>query len=136
MTQIPLFHRFAEAHKKLFTFSLDLGIDLSGIRASASEKIIEVASVKLETGGSEPDSQALASTTTIVRNSNLSRRIDSLISFTMTFCDQFFDGKHYNEVPIWQRSVLKAGNALKGPSIIIEVRIHPKIPAHSAHSYI
>ncbi|KAJ7456876.1 Hydantoinase/oxoprolinase-domain-containing protein [Mycena latifolia] len=90
--------QFAAAHKTMFTFNLDLDVEISMLRAVASEVVGDIPSVAFPAGTATPDDSAKAATTRL-----------------------YFEGKHYEDVQIWDRASLKAGNTLQGPCIITEV---------------
>ncbi|KAJ7079953.1 Hydantoinase/oxoprolinase-domain-containing protein [Mycena belliarum] len=90
--------QFAAAHKTMFTFNLDLDVEIAMLRAVASEIVEDIPSVAFESGTATPDDSAQAATTRL-----------------------YFEGKHFENVQIWDRALLKAGNKLHGPCIITEM---------------
>ncbi|KAJ6463755.1 Hydantoinase/oxoprolinase-domain-containing protein [Mycena vulgaris] len=90
--------QFAAAHKTMFTFNLDLDVEISMLRAVASEIVEDIPTVGFAAGTATPDDSAKAATTRL-----------------------YFEGKHYEDVQIWDRGALKAGNKLQGPCIITEM---------------
>lgn len=58
--------RFTELHTTQFTFSLDLEIDISGLRAIASEILAAIPETTIQTGDIKPDKDALVALTSIV----------------------------------------------------------------------
>ncbi|KAF9264931.1 hypothetical protein L218DRAFT_958096 [Marasmius fiardii PR-910] len=104
--------RFDALHKKLFTFSLDLDIEIVNLRAIAEELATDIATAKLPRGAEDgiPAGEAVESRTEI-----------------------FYLGKTYTDVPIYQRSLLRAGDKLPGPCIITETDSNTLItPTHRA----
>ncbi|KAI0320578.1 Hydantoinase/oxoprolinase-domain-containing protein [Amylostereum chailletii] len=97
--------RFKASHTKLFTFSLDLQVEVVNLRAVVEEKVKDVVTPALPKGEARPVKEAILTSTTIVRDA---------IYWTV------HHGTAYKDVPIYDRSMLQAGNQLPGPCIISE----------------
>ncbi|KAI0035796.1 Hydantoinase/oxoprolinase-domain-containing protein [Vararia minispora EC-137] len=82
--------RFKDAHTTLFTYALDLDVEVVNLRAVVEEKVKEVVTPSLQTGNGTPSE----STT--------------------------HNGKTHTDVPIYDRALLRVGNRLQGPCIITE----------------
>ncbi|KAL0578437.1 hypothetical protein V5O48_003536 [Marasmius crinis-equi] len=105
-----LHERFEALHRKLFTFSLDLDVEIVIVRAVAIEEMTSIATAKLPTGTGSPDPGAIKQKTEI-----------------------FFSGQTYSDVPIYERSLLRAGDKLSGPCVITEIDSNTLItPTHRA----
>ena len=59
--------RFKQAHTKLFTFSLELPVELVTIRVVAEENVKDIAFTTLQRGTGKPMEGSVAGATTIVR---------------------------------------------------------------------
>ncbi|KAG7092203.1 hypothetical protein E1B28_008571 [Marasmius oreades] len=102
--------RFDSLHRKMFTFSLNLDIEIVNLRAVAEEIAGSTATAKLSAGSGTPSSEAVLDTTEI-----------------------FYSGQKFSNVPIYERYMLRAGNQLPGPCIITEVDSNTLItPTHRA----
>uniref|UniRef100_A0A0W0FFU6 PI-PLC Y-box domain-containing protein n=1 Tax=Moniliophthora roreri TaxID=221103 RepID=A0A0W0FFU6_MONRR len=102
--------RFEAFHSKIFTFSLDLDIEIVNLRAIAIEEMKSVATAKLPFGSGSPSRDAIRDTTSI-----------------------FYAGQAFHNVPIYERTLLKAGDQLTGPCIITETDSNTLIaPSHRA----
>ncbi|KAJ7336259.1 Hydantoinase/oxoprolinase-domain-containing protein [Mycena albidolilacea] len=91
---------FTALHHSLFTYSLDLRVEVINLRSRAeevSEDVILKELTKSETDG-VPCSDALTGRTQI-----------------------YWNGTTYTEVPIWERTGLRDGDHIAGPAIITEM---------------
>jgi 5-oxoprolinase (ATP-hydrolysing) len=59
--------RFKEAHTTLFTYALDLDVEVVNLRAVVEEKVKEVVTPPLEIGEAIPSERSIRSRTTLVR---------------------------------------------------------------------
>ncbi|KAF5376570.1 hypothetical protein D9757_008258 [Collybiopsis confluens] len=102
--------RFNESHKTLFTFALENEIELCNLRAVATEVIQEFVSQPLARGHGLPSQESVSHKTSV-----------------------YFAQKSYHDVPIYERSKLKAGDQLAGPCIISEADSNTFVdPIHRA----
>ncbi|KAJ7770468.1 Hydantoinase/oxoprolinase-domain-containing protein [Mycena metata] len=91
---------FTSLHHSLFTYSLDLRVEIINLRSraeEASEDVILKELAKSDDGG-VPSIEALTGKTQI-----------------------YWNGAMYNEVPIWDRAGLRDGDKISGPAIITEM---------------
>ncbi|KAF7289919.1 hypothetical protein MIND_01366800 [Mycena indigotica] len=97
---LVLKREFTSLHNSLFTYTLDLGVEVINLRGRAEEVTEEIILPQLERGSSDgqPDSKAFVGTTNI-----------------------YWNGKFYVDAPILERSKLKDGNKISGPAIITEM---------------
>ncbi|KAF8892688.1 Hydantoinase/oxoprolinase-domain-containing protein [Infundibulicybe gibba] len=86
-----LSERFEASHREFFTFALDVEVELVNLRVIAEEKTKEIVS-------GSPVGAAIKSET-----------------------DIYYGSHHFAKVPIWDRSLLSAGDKLSGPCIITEL---------------
>ncbi|KAF5357830.1 hypothetical protein D9756_001803 [Leucocoprinus leucothites] len=84
-------------HISLFTFSLDLEVEMVNLRAVAQEIAKDVKTQPVPKGNGTPTKDALQSTTSL-----------------------HYRGKKYDSVPIFDRARLRLGDILSGPCIITE----------------
>ncbi|KAJ3567129.1 hypothetical protein NP233_g6572 [Leucocoprinus birnbaumii] len=89
--------RFEDSHISLFTFSLDLEIEMVNLRAVAQENVKEVKTQPVPKGNGVPTKEVLRSTTSL-----------------------HYRGKKYDGVPIFDRARLCLGDMLSGPCIVTE----------------
>lgn len=106
-----LHNHFGEEHKKLFTYNLDIDVEIVNLRVIAEEIKTELPVKVLRQADSLDPPTSLASIkTTLV-----------------------FDGKEYSDCPIWDRLSLLAGHVLFGPCVITEMDsntlVHPGFKA-------
>ncbi|KAF7349308.1 hypothetical protein MSAN_01720300 [Mycena sanguinolenta] len=91
---------FTALHHSLFTYSLDLHVEIINLRSrveEVSEEIILKDLAKSDEGGI-PSAEALTGRTQI-----------------------YWNGTTYTEVPIWERTALRDGDHIAGPAIITEM---------------
>jgi 5-oxoprolinase (ATP-hydrolysing) len=103
------FFSFTSLHHSLFTYSLDIRVEIINLRSRAeeiSEDVILKDLSKSDKGGI-PCNEALSGRTEI-----------------------YWNGVTYTEVPIWERISLRDGDNITGPAIITEV-FHPVLSAAS-----
>ncbi|KAF7777449.1 hypothetical protein Agabi119p4_3521 [Agaricus bisporus var. burnettii] len=93
---IILEDRFKENHVSLFTFALDLDVEMVNLRTFAQEKTREIKTQPLEQGDN-PE-----------------------VENTLQLTSLYYGGRKYDEVPIIDRDRLRSGNVLKGPCVIYE----------------
>lgn len=84
--------RFTASHKQLFTFSLDLPVEIVNVRVKGQEINSYTTISQIERGTGTPSPSAIKGTTTI-----------------------YLQGKTYENVNLWRRDGLKAGDGLDGP---------------------
>jgi N-methylhydantoinase A len=87
---------FDDEHRRLFTFALPLEHEFVALRAVVQGKGIRLNSLQIERGGPDPKAAAVGTQK----------------------C--YMDGKDVKAV-VYDRSRLKAGNRLRGPSIVMEM---------------
>lgn len=94
-------------HKKLFTYTLSLGVEIVNLRVLAEESKVDLPVKRLGDASSADPPEALISARAAM----------------------VFDGKEYKDCPLWNRSGLLQGHVLHGPCVIIEMDsttvIHP-----------
>ncbi|KAF9021681.1 hypothetical protein BDZ89DRAFT_1071218 [Hymenopellis radicata] len=101
--------RFLDIHKQLFTFCLDLDVEILNIRAIA-EEIIRHAALPAKA----------------VRTINIKEAITSRTAI-------YYGGQTWSDVPIYERASLFAGDQLPGPCIVTEIDSNTLItPFHYA----
>jgi N-methylhydantoinase A len=88
--------RFDKMHEQLFTFALDAGHELVGLRAVALGPQKPFIGGAVKRGGSDPSAAAASRT-------------------------RVFVGDGFREATIYDRSKLEAGNRIPGPAIVIEM---------------
>jgi N-methylhydantoinase A len=88
--------RFDAEHKRLFTFALELEHELVTLRATVQGKGVKIKRRLLAGGGSDPKAAIVSKQ------------------------KAYMDGKDVS-APVYQRSLLKAGNRIPGPAIVIEM---------------
>lgn len=88
--------QFDAEHKRLFTFALALEHELVTLRASVQGKGISIKKPELPKGGSDPKAAA-------VRKQKV-----------------YMDGKEHTAI-VYDRKLLKAGNKVPGPAIVVEM---------------
>ncbi|MEO1033992.1 MAG: hydantoinase/oxoprolinase family protein [Pseudomonadota bacterium] len=89
--------QFDDMHKQLFTFALDSDKELVNLRAVAQGKEASIAATKLAEGSRIPAADASIGSSPV-----------------------FMDGKDQTAT-LYDRSKLKAGNVIEGPSIVLEM---------------
>lgn len=109
---LPYLRRLLDAeHNKLFTYTLSLDVEIVNLRVLAKESKVELPLKRLTRASSAdpPESLISARATTI------------------------FDGREYENCPLWDRSGLLQGHVLHGPCVITEMDsttvIHPGFKA-------
>ena len=91
--------RFELEHEKLFTFRLSSNVELVNVRIVAEETKKNLPTKLLERADSlDPPESAKRSTSELV-----------------------FGGRRFDNVPIWERLLLKSGNTVRGPCIVTEM---------------
>jgi N-methylhydantoinase A len=88
--------QFDEEHKRLFTFALPLEHELVTLRAAVQGRGIQIARQVLAKGGTDPKAAVVGKQAS------------------------YMDGKSVTAT-VYNRSLLKAGNKIKGPGIVIEM---------------
>ena len=88
--------QFDEEHKRLFTFALPLEHELVTLRAAVQGRGIQIARQVLAKGGTDPKAAVVGKQAS------------------------YMDGKNV-AATVYNRSLLKAGNKIKGPGIVIEM---------------
>ncbi|THV00367.1 5-oxoprolinase [Dendrothele bispora CBS 962.96] len=102
--------RFNESHKTLFTFALELDVEMCNLRAVVTEVLKDVVTRNLEKGTGVPTPESVTQKTSV-----------------------FYAGKTHTNVPIYERSLLKAGDHVVGPCIITEIDSNTFVdPIHRA----
>ncbi|TFK42837.1 Hydantoinase/oxoprolinase-domain-containing protein [Crucibulum laeve] len=102
--------RFEASHIQFFTFSLDFDVEMVNLRAIAEERARQSPIRELAKGKGVPSAKAQQSSTTI-----------------------FHAGHKLADVPIFDRSILRAGDCMSGPCIISELDSNTFItPFHRA----
>lgn len=86
-----------EEHEKLFTFALELPIELVNLRVTVLGKAAEVNAEKIKSGDTKPDKVSIIKTTKV-----------------------WMDGREQAAI-IYDRAKLKAKDKIKGPAIITEM---------------
>ncbi|KXN87731.1 5-oxoprolinase [Leucoagaricus sp. SymC.cos] len=89
--------RFEDNHVSLFTFSLDLDVEMVNLRAVAQENVKGIKIQSVPEGNGVPIQEALQSTTSL-----------------------YYGGRKYENVPIFDRARLRLGDMLSGPCIVTE----------------
>lgn len=90
---------FTSLHHSLFTYSLDLRVEIINLRSRAEEILEDIILKNLgKSDGGVPTHRALTSRT-----------------------EAYWNGNTYPNVPIWERTLLRDGDAITGPAIITEV---------------
>lgn len=102
---------FDEEHKKLFTYNLHTNVEIVNLRVIAEEFRTDLPIQELRQADSpDPPTSSASTKTTLV-----------------------FEGKEYNDCPIWDRLGLLAGHVLSGPCVITEMDsntlVHPGFKA-------
>lgn len=92
-----LAHDLHDEHEKLFTFALELPIELVNLRVTVLGKAADVAAGKIKRGDGKPDKASIIKTTKV-----------------------WMDGREQDAI-IYDRAKLKAGDRIKGPAIITEM---------------
>lgn len=87
---------FDEEHKRLFTFALPLEHEFVALRAVVQGKGIRVKRPPIASGGKDPKAAVVGAQ------------------------KSYMDGRDYN-APVYDRSLLKAGNRIAGPAIVMEM---------------
>jgi N-methylhydantoinase A len=87
---------FDAAHTQLFTFSLEVELEVVNLRAVAQGKATSPKAKAVEQGGEDPSTAVVDTTTIFVDNSN-------------------------QEARVYDRSRLLAGNRIAGPAIVTEM---------------
>ena len=87
---------FDAEHKRLFTFALPLEHEFVALRAVVQGKGIRVKRPPIAGGGSDPKAAVVGTQ------------------------KAYMEGRDYN-TPVYDRALLKAGNRIKGPAIIMEM---------------
>ncbi|KAK7046636.1 Hydantoinase/oxoprolinase-domain-containing protein [Favolaschia claudopus] len=103
---------FTTLHHTLFTYSLDLPIEIINLRSRVEEISDDVILVDLVKSENEvnPSSNALAERTQI-----------------------YWNGDVYYDVPVWERNELRSGDRIVGPAIITEMDSNTLVmPDHRA----
>jgi N-methylhydantoinase A len=88
--------RFDKMHEQLFTFALDAGHELVGLRAVALGPQKPIVGAAVRRGGQDPSAAAAHRT-------------------------RVFVGDDWREATIYDRSKLEAGNRIVGPAIVVEM---------------
>ncbi|KAJ7637185.1 Hydantoinase/oxoprolinase-domain-containing protein [Roridomyces roridus] len=90
---------FTALHHSLFTYSLDLRVEVINLRSRVEEISEDVILKNLaKSDGGAPCNEALTSKTEV-----------------------YWNGNTYPDVPIWERTLLKDGDTIDGPAIITEM---------------
>ena len=87
---------FHEAHRRLFTFSMDTETELVNLRAIALGKTLELPALKLPEGNGSP------------------------IAAKLRDHEMWFDGA-FRPAVIYDRERLRAGDRIRGPAIVCEM---------------
>ncbi len=90
--------KFDELHEQLFTFSLDAEKELVNLRAVVKDKALSVTAPSVPRGGKTPTKKSMIDDEAVV----------------------FMEGKN-QKATIYDRSLLKQGNVIQGPAVIIEM---------------
>ncbi len=93
---VAISRQFDEEHKRLFTFALPLEHELVTLRAAVQGRGIQVGRQLVAKGGTDPKAAVVATQAS------------------------FMGGKAV-KAKVYNRSLLKAGNKIKGPAIVIEM---------------
>lgn len=88
--------KFDEMHTQLYTFALEEDKEIVNLRAVVKGKSIEVAAHKLEQGNNSPAAAVIAE-------------------------EQIYVDHSHRAAKIYDRSLLKAGNRVPGPAIVVEM---------------
>ncbi|KAJ7207148.1 Hydantoinase/oxoprolinase-domain-containing protein [Mycena pura] len=90
---------FTSRHHSLFTYSLDLRVEMINLRSRAEEVLEDIILTDLaQSDGGIPRAEAVVGRTEI-----------------------YWNGNSYTGVPIWERSALRDGDQIAGPAIITEM---------------
>ncbi|KAJ6631083.1 Hydantoinase/oxoprolinase-domain-containing protein [Mycena sp. CBHHK59/15] len=102
---------FTSLHHSLFTYSLDLRVEVINLRTRAEEVAEDIILEDLaKSDGGMPFTEALSDTT-----------------------EMYWNGVGYKDVPIWDRTRLRDGDRIAGPAIITEMDSNSVImPDHRA----
>jgi len=106
---------FEENHVSLFTFSLDLEVEMVNLRSVAQENVKDVKIQPIQEGTGVPSNDALQSTTSLVGHALFSS------SSCWILDAQHYCGRKYENVPIFDRAHLRPGDKFAGPCIVTEV---------------
>jgi len=106
---------FEANHVSMFTFSLDLEVEMVHLRSVAQENVKDVKTQPIPRGTGVPSKDALQSFTSLVGHALSSS--DSCL----TLDAQHYSGRKYEDVPIFDRAHLLPGDKFAGPCIVTEV---------------
>jgi len=91
-----LIERFDAEHKRLFTFNLDADHELVNLRAVARGQEVEFTPGKIPVGSSNPEAARIRK-------------------------HKIYSQGQWHDAAIYDRSLLKAGNRIHGPAIVVEM---------------
>ncbi|KIJ53509.1 hypothetical protein M422DRAFT_241749 [Sphaerobolus stellatus SS14] len=104
---------FTRIHEQMFTYALELSIEMINLRAIAEEKSRDV---KVQMLGKSLDGKPLP---------------EAIQSRTR----MYWNGKTYTDVPVYNRSLLLSGDQIQGPAIITEMDSNTLVhPDHRAET--
>lgn len=105
--------RFESLHKQLFTFTLPAAMEIVNCRVKAEEKAEKLGTLPLARGTGEPVAEALKEKTQIYY---AGQEVSLFSSQTGTITNvETLRYVQYTDVPIFERSLLCAGDKLVGP---------------------